>query len=191
MKATGIVRKIDDLGRIVIPKEIRKTLRIKEGTPLEIFTEDNGDIIFKKCSSIDNLNNISSTYAKCISKYLNMIVVITSKDSIIAVSGNNKINILNKLISSDLESQLENRTLYVSTSNDTFINLTDYDNNLIDNIRESNNSISTISQAIQPLILDSELIGSIILISKDKKIDKKEIDVLKITSLFIEQQLTI
>lgn len=191
MKATGIVRKIDDLGRIVIPKEIRKTLRIKEGTPLEIFTEDNGDIIFKKFSSIDNLNNISSTYAKCISKYLNMIVVITSKDSIIAVSGNNKINILNKLISSDLESQLENRTLYVSTSNDTFINLTDYDNNLIDNIRESNNSISTISQAIQPLILDSELIGSIILISKDKKIDKKEIDVLKITSLFIEQQLTI
>lgn len=191
MKATGIVRKIDDLGRIVIPKEIRKTLRIKEGTPLEIFTEDNGDIIFKKFSSIDNLNNISSTYAKCISKYLNMIVVITSKDSIIAVSGNNKINILNKLISSDLESQLENRTLYVSTSNETFINLTDYDNNLIDNIRESNNSISTISQAIQPLILDSELIGSIILISKDKKIDKKEIDVLKITSLFIEQQLTI
>ena len=191
MKATGIVRKIDDLGRIVIPKEIRKTLRIKEGTPLEIFTEDNGAIIFKKFSSIDNLNNISSTYAKCISKYLNMIVVITSKDSIIAVSGNNKINILNKLISSDLESQLENRTLYVSTSNDTFINLTDYDNNLIDNIRESNNSISTISQAIQPLILDSELIGSIILISKDKKIDKKEIDVLKITSLFIEQQLTI
>ena len=191
MKATGIVRKIDDLGRIVIPKEIRKTLRIKEGTPLEIFTEDNGDIIFKKFSSIDNLNNISSTYAKCISKYLNMIVVITSKDSIIAVSGNNKINILNKLISSDLESQLENRTLYVSTSNDTFINLTDYDNNLIDNIKESNNSISTISQAIQPLILDSELIGSIILISKDKKIDKKEIDVLKITSLFIEQQLTI
>ena len=191
MKATGIVRKIDDLGRIVIPKEIRKTLRIKEGTPLEIFTEDNGDIIFKKFSSIDNLNNISSTYAKCISKYLNMIVVITSKDSIIAVSGNNKINILNKLISSDLESQLENRTLYVSTSNETFINLTDYDNNLIDNIKESNNSISTISQAIQPLILDSELIGSIILISKDKKIDKKEIDVLKITSLFIEQQLTI
>ena len=191
MKATGIVRKIDDLGRIVIPKEIRKTLRIKEGTPLEIFTEDNGDIIFKKFSSIDNLNNISSTYAKCISKYLNMIVVITSKDSIIAVSGNNKINILNKLISSDLESQLENRTLYVSTSNETFINLTDYDNNLIDNIKESNNSISTVSQAIQPLILDSELIGSIILISKDKKIDKKEIDVLKITSLFIEQQLTI
>ena len=191
MKATGIVRKIDDLGRIVIPKEIRKTLRIKEGTPLEIFTEDNGDIIFKKFSSIDNLNNISSTYAKCISKYLNMIVVITSKDSIIAVSGNNKIDILNKLISSDLESQLENRTLYVSTSNETFINLTDYDNNLIDNIKESNNSISTISQAIQPLILDSELIGSIILISKDKKIDKKEIDVLKITSLFIEQQLTI
>lgn len=191
MKATGIVRKIDDLGRIVIPKEIRKTLRIKEGTPLEIFTEDNGDIIFKKFSSIDNLSNISSTYAKCISKYLNMIVVITSKDSIIAVSGNNKINILNKLISSDLENQLENRTLYVSTSNDTFINLTDYDNNLIDNIKESNNSISTISQAIQPLILDSELIGSIILISKDKKIDKKEIDVLKITSLFIEQQLTI
>lgn len=191
MKATGIVRKIDDLGRIVIPKEIRKTLRIKEGTPLEIFTEDNGDIIFKKFSSIDNLNNISSTYAKCISKYLNMIVVITSKDSIIAVSGNNKINILNKLISSDLESQLENRTLYISTSNETFINLTDYDNNLIDNIKESNNSISTISQAIQPLILDSELIGSIILISKDKKIDKKEIDVLKITSLFIEQQLTI
>ena len=191
MKATGVVRRIDDLGRIVIPKEIRKTLRIKEGTPLEIFTEDNGDIIFKKFSSIDNLNNISSTYAKCISKYLNMIVVITSKDSIIAVSGNNKIDILNKLISSDLESQLENRTLYVSTSNDTFINLTDYGNNLIDNIKESNNSISTISQAIQPLILDSELIGSIILISKDKKIDKKEIDVLKITSLFIEQQLTI
>ena len=90
MKATGVVRRIDDLGRIVIPKEIRKTLRIKEGSPLEIFTEKEGDIILRKYSPIGEISNFSSEYVESLAKVTDLIAIVTDKDTIIAVSGTQK-----------------------------------------------------------------------------------------------------
>ena len=86
MRATGIVRRIDDLGRVVIPKEIRKTLRIREGDPLEIFTAKDGEVILKKYSLIGELNEFSQEYAETLGETLGHGVVVTDLDSIIAVS---------------------------------------------------------------------------------------------------------
>ena len=87
MKATGIVRRIDDLGRVVIPKEIRRTLRIREGDPLEIYTERDGEVIFKKYSPMGDLTELASQICESISKNTGHIAVISDRDSIIAVSG--------------------------------------------------------------------------------------------------------
>ena len=87
MKATGVVRRIDDLGRVVIPKEIRKTLRIKEGDPLEIFTDREGQVILKKYSPIGELSEFATGYAETLAKTTGHIACITDKDTIIAVSG--------------------------------------------------------------------------------------------------------
>ncbi len=113
MKATGIVRRIDDLGRVVIPKEIRRTLRIKEGDPLEIFTDRDGEVIFKKYSPIGELGEFASDYAESLSRTSGYPVCITDKDSIIAVSGASKKDLSEKPISDDLERIMEEKTLYV------------------------------------------------------------------------------
>ena len=87
MKATGIVRRIDDLGRVVIPKEIRRTMRIREGDPLEIFTDREGEVIFKKYSPIGELNSFASQYAETLHKTCGMAVVICDRDAVIACAG--------------------------------------------------------------------------------------------------------
>ena len=99
MKATGVVRRIDDLGRIVIPKEIRKILHIKEGDPLEIFTDKDGTVLFKKYSQIGELSNFSDHYAEAIASTTGFATAITDKDSVISVSGYPKKEILGKSIS--------------------------------------------------------------------------------------------
>ena len=96
MKATGVVRRIDDLGRVVIPKEIRKVHRIKEGDPLEIFTDKEGEIILKKYSPIGELTEFAGSYAETISKTTGHITCITDKDTVIAVSGGSKKDFLEK-----------------------------------------------------------------------------------------------
>ena len=86
MKATGIVRRIDDLGRVVIPKEIRRTLRLREGTPLEIFTDREGEIILKKYSPMVELTSFSSQYAEAMAQTTGLTVCISDRDLIIAVA---------------------------------------------------------------------------------------------------------
>ena len=103
MKATGIVRRIDDLGRVVIPKEIRRTLRLREGTPLEIFTDREGEIILKKYSPMVELAAFAGQYAEAMSQATGLIVCITDRDQVIAVSGGARKELLQKAISPSLE----------------------------------------------------------------------------------------
>lgn len=112
MKATGIVRRIDDLGRVVIPKEIRRTMRIREGDPLEIFTDKDGEVIFKKYSPIGELGTFASQYAETLAKTSGYGVCITDKDMIIAVSGASKKECMDKKISQDVEKMIQERTSY-------------------------------------------------------------------------------
>lgn len=109
MKATGIVRRIDDLGRVVIPKEIRRTMRIREGDPLEIYTDSDGEVIFKKYSPIGELSVFAGQYAEILHKITNDAVLVCDRDHVVAVSGVPKKELLERRISSSLEEMIEQR----------------------------------------------------------------------------------
>ena len=113
MKATGIVRRIDDLGRVVIPKEIRRTMRIREGDPLEIYTDREGEVIFKKYSPIGELTAFASQYADTLHKTCGMAVVICDRDAVIACAGISKKEYNDKSLSDEMESIIESRSLYL------------------------------------------------------------------------------
>ncbi len=158
MKATGVVRRIDDLGRVVIPKEIRKVHRIKEGDPLEIFTDKEGEIILKKYSPIGELTEFASTYADTISKTTGHITCITDKDSVIAVAGGSKKDFLEKNLSKELEEVLENKEVFKSKENNEIsIPITQ---------NEGRERIYN-SQVIYPIITDGDVVGSVILLAKE------------------------
>lgn len=125
MKATGIVRRIDDLGRVVIPKEIRRTMRIREGDPLEIYTDRDGEVIFKKYSPIGELHAFATEYADTLQKTAGMPIFICDRDAIITVSGASKREYMERKISHSLEEIIESRTLYVRDTGRETIPLTD------------------------------------------------------------------
>lgn len=116
MKATGIVRRIDDLGRVVIPKEIRRTMRIREGDPLEIYTAVDGEVIFKKYSPIGEIAEWVTTYSEALSRSIGEPVLITDRDRIVAASGISKKDYLDKRISMSLESLMESRENFVKSA---------------------------------------------------------------------------
>ena len=106
MKATGIVRRIDDLGRVVIPKEIRRTMRIREGDPLEIYTDNDGEVIFKKYSPIGDLSGFAGIYAEVLHKTGGSPVVVCDRDHVVAVSGIPKKELLERRVSPSLEEMM-------------------------------------------------------------------------------------
>jgi len=184
LKATGVVRRIDDLGRIVIPKEIRRTLRIKEGDPLEIFTDREGQVILKKYSPIGELSEFATGYAETLSKTTGHIACITDKDSVIAVSGGSKKEFLEKSLSSELEKVMENKEIYTSKENNELsIPITQNENK----DRKYN------SQVIYPIISDGDVIGSVILLSKEQntKMGDTELKVVQSAAGFLSSQMDI
>ncbi len=118
MKATGIVRRIDDLGRVVIPKEIRRTMRIREGDPLEIYTDREGEVIFKKYSPIGELASFATQYAETLYKTCGLSVVICDRDAVIACAGVPRKDYSDKTLSEELEKVIEGRNFYVHRDGD-------------------------------------------------------------------------
>ena len=114
MKATGIVRRIDDLGRVVIPKEIRRTMRIREGDPLEIYTSREGEVIFKKYSLIGGLEDFAAQFCDTLSRSTPFTAAIADRDTIIAVAGGGKRELLGKQLSGQLDVLLDSRDIYRS-----------------------------------------------------------------------------
>ena len=112
MKATRIVRRIDDLGRVVIPKEIRRTMRIREGDPLEIYTSRDGEVIFKKYSLMGGVEDFAAQLCETMSRSTGAICAVTDRDSVIAVAGGAKRDLLGKRISAQLEQIMEQRSIY-------------------------------------------------------------------------------
>lgn len=178
MRATGIVRRIDDLGRVVIPKEIRKTLRIREGDPLEIFTAKDGEVILKKYSPIGELNEFSQEYAETLGEILGHGIVITDLDSIISVSKLPKKDYKDKNISKELEQLIENREVKHID-----------DENRIPLYKEDNNAYS--GQIIMPIIsVSGDCIGSIVVATKENEEFQDGIEkILKIACSFLGKQV--
>ena len=184
MKATGVVRRIDDLGRIVIPKEIRKVLRIKEGDPIEIFTGREGEVILKKYSPIGELSEFATNYAETLAKTTGHIACITDKDNVIAVSGISKKEFLEQDISKELENLMDEREVYTSNQNNDIA---------IPIIKNDNQERRFNAQVIYPIISQGDVIGSVVLISKDqkKKMTETEEKVAQSAAGFLSSQMEI
>lgn len=158
MKATGIVRRIDDLGRIVIPKEIRRTLRIREGDPLEIFTDREGEVILKKYSPIGELGQFAEEYAESLAQTTGHLVLITDCDHVVAASGGGRKEFEGKPISEQLGAAIGARRSFLASKDDAaFICLTAED-------------AGTYSQqAVSTIISAGDAIGAVALCSKEEK----------------------
>ena len=154
MKATGIVRRIDDLGRVVIPKEIRRTMRIREGDPLEIYTEKDGEIIFKKYSPIGELGDFALDYVETLAKTTGKSACITDRDSIIAVSGTPKKELIEKKVSSDLDNVMSEKTAFKSQGTGSGISIAE-------GVDKYNAGV------VVPIVSEGDAIGSVVFILKD------------------------
>ncbi len=179
MKATGIVRRIDDLGRVVIPKEIRRTMRIREGDPLEIFTDRDGEVIFKKYSPIGELGEFAAQYAETLYKTSGFPVCITDKDSIIATAGLPKKELYEKPVSSDIEKVMEDKKHYLSDGSGKL------------SITESNEKYS--AGVISPIIAEGDIIGNVIVIKENEtdNITETELKLANAASMFLAKQMEI
>ena len=159
MKTTGIIRRIDDLGRIVIPKELRKSLRIKNGDSLEIFV-DNEDIILKKYSPMESIEEAASRYVDSFSQVIKHSVIVTDKDRVIAASGSLKKRYLGKSISEFTERGIERRDSFVERQKKTF--------SFVEGIEEYG------YYSLSSIINEGDTIGSVIIISVDNPILESE-----------------
>ncbi|MCX8074522.1 MAG: AbrB/MazE/SpoVT family DNA-binding domain-containing protein [Clostridia bacterium] len=181
MKATGIVRKIDELGRIVIPKEIRKSLRIREGDPLEMYTEKNGEIVLKKYAPMGDIMELSAVYADVLAKSTGCIVYITDNDTVIAVAGTSKKEYLDKHISDDIINIMGERALWTSK-----------EGQIIPIVKDDEIS-KYYSQIVSPIICQADAIGTVILVSTDykKEVGDVEIKLIQSASIFLGKQMEI
>ncbi len=161
MKATGIVRRIDDLGRVVVPKEIRRILRIREGDPLEIYTSSNGEIILKKYSPIGDMSQIAAEFAETASSILGGTVAVSDTDNFIAASGKQKRQFGNDKIDAELDHIIQTKDKYQSSK-----------------------------KLIVPIVSQGDAIGSItVLASDNRELGDAEMKAAQIGADFIAKQI--
>lgn len=178
MKATGIVRRIDDLGRVVIPKEIRRTLRIREGDPLEIFVDRDGEVILKKYSPIGELGDFAKEYAESLFESTGHITMISDRDNMIAVAGGSKKDYLDKPVGALVESCMENRKSMLESNSGQY--------EICKDAPETYSSF-----AIAPIVAGGDPIGAVLLISKDEsaKMGQMEVKMAETAAGFLAKQM--
>lgn len=154
MKATGIVRRIDDLGRVVIPKEIRRTMRIREGDPLEIYTSRDGEVIFKKYSLLGGVEEFAGELCETMSRSTGCMCAVTDRDTIIAVAGGSKRELLGKRISQELEQIMDSRRIYQHSGSGTAIPVV-----------EGSDKLCCCVAA--PILAEGDLLGLVLFVSPD------------------------
>ncbi|HLG26283.1 MAG TPA: stage V sporulation protein T [Paenisporosarcina sp.] len=176
MKATGIVRRIDDLGRVVIPKEIRRTLRIREGDPLEIFTDRDGEVILKKYSPINELGSFAQEYAETLYATLGTPAFISDRDEMIAVAGVSKKDYINRRLSSQAEEILQTRSI-ISEKMEKSV---EWVPGQVEQVK---------SYCVAPIIVDGNSIGAVYLISKVHFIGETETKAVETAAHFLAKQM--
>ena len=167
MRATGIVRRIDELGRVVIPKEIRRTLRIREGDPLEIFTDHDGEVVLKKYSPIGEIAAIAKDYTDSLYRTLGHIALISDRDAVVSASGANKREYIEKALSPEVDQILQSRQLQLLNlaSGARMIPVTSDDH-----------ADAYSAQIVAPILADGEIIGSLILLSRESGTQMSGVD---------------
>ena len=182
MRATGIVRRIDELGRVVIPKEIRRTLRIREGDPLEIFTDHDGEVVLKKYSPIGEIASIAKDYTDSLYRTLGHVALISDRDAIVSSSGAAKREYVEKALSPEVDQILQARQL-------TVLNLA-AGAKLIP-VCADDKAESYSAQIIAPILADGEIVGGLILLSRESGLQMTDIDqkVAETTASIIARQM--
>ena len=180
MKATGIVRRIDDLGRIVIPKEIRRTLRIREGDPMEIFTSREGEILLKKYSPVGELGEFASSLAESLAQVLGELVCITDRDYVIAAAGNGKKEFDGKMLDGQMQAAIDKRSNGVEAGDKKdMIKIT---------VDDEKNYMR---QVVATILSNGDSIGAIAILSKDTSRNQDELvlQLAKTAAVFLGRHL--
>lgn len=176
MKATGIVRRIDDLGRVVIPKEIRRTLRIREGDPLEIYVARDGEVILKKYSPIQELGHFAQEYAEALFDSFQHPVLITDRDEVIAVAGESKKDYENQAISPALEEFISGRK--------TVLENTAGEKAFVHHKQEE-----LLGYCVSPIIANGDAIGSLVMLGREAELTIVQQKALEIGASFLAKQM--
>ncbi len=178
MKATGIVRRIDDLGRVVIPKEIRRTLRIREGDPLEIYTERDGEVIFKKYSPMGDLVELAAQLCESIGKNTGHIAAVCDRDSVIALAGAPKRDLIDKRCSQELEQIMEQRKTYRYQSGDSKVRVSDH-------VERYHLGVAT------PILSEGDLMGCVMILleENDQPLTEPEQKLIQTVAGFLGRQM--
>jgi len=179
LKATGIVRRMDDLGRVVIPKEIRRTLRIREGDPLEIFTDREGEIILKKYSPIGELGAFAKEYAESLAQTAGHITCIIDKDQIVAVSGGAKKDFFEKHISAELECVINNRNTHMASRTDS---------SFVPILKDDAEGVYN-HELITPIVSEGDVLGAVVFLSPDKQMGDLESKLAHTAAGFLGRQM--
>lgn len=158
MRATGIVRRIDELGRVVIPKEIRRTLRIREGDPLEIYTDHDGEVVLKKYSPIGEIATIAKDYTDSLHRTLGHIALICDRDAVVSSSGGGKREYVEKAISHEVDRVLQNRQICVLNQGPGVLMMP---------VTTDDHSEGYTAQIVMPILADGEIIGGLMLLSRE------------------------
>ena len=174
MKATGIVRRIDELGRVVIPKEIRKTLRIKEGDPLEIFT-DHEELLLKKFSAISSLGEEAKAFIESLAEISENVFIACDTDAVICTSGSKYKDYVGKPLTYELEKCLRERKSIISNKEDG--------GNVLGIVKGEELNVN--GQIIVPIINNGDLLGAIIMLSKERKLDNVDVKLAQLGANFL------
>lgn len=163
MKATGIVRRIDDLGRVVIPKEIRRTLRIREGDPLEIFTNAEGGVIFRKYSPVGEMSSFAEQYAEVLSKTVNLPVLICDSDHVVAAAGVSKKEFLERRVTPAIEDYMQSRQKFVGSAEDRSLRPVE--------------GVERNASVVYPIIASSDVAGAVMILSDENNTSPTQVEV--------------
>ncbi len=177
MKATGIVRRIDDLGRVVIPKEIRRTLKIREGMPMEIYTDVSGEVILKKYSPVGEMSQLAAAYAEALVSLTGLGAVVCDTEQIIAVAGFAKKELLHKPIASQLEEVIQSRRSFVADGEKTVLVCKE---------------LPAAALAVFPVISVGDVMGAVALIKGEKspaRVSGEAAESAKAAAMFLSRQL--
>lgn len=179
MKATGIVRRVDELGRIVIPKEIRRTMHFREGDPIEIFTDKEGGVILRKYSAMGDIEQYAKEFAESINHSLGVTALITDKDSVIAASGEGKKNFLGKTLSRDLQKRIELRRGVTTDKKSKEIPIPIIEND----------QTPYVSQCILPISSFGDVFGAVVVSSLDASLNDIAYKNAETAAHFLAQQI--
>ena len=178
MKATGIVRRIDDLGRVVIPKEIRRVLRIRDGDPLEIYTAGDGEVIFKKYSPIGELSSIAVQYVEAMIKHTSSPVIVCDRDHCVAAAGITRREVLERRVSLELEELIESRATYIFGTDTT-------------NPPQALEGFDRTAAIVVPILSAGDISGAVVMLVNDEGSAPTDTDIklAKVAASFLGKQM--